>query len=196
MVIFEQTLDWSPHVDEVVMKISRSIVCIRRIKSCLTRKIMNQLYFSFILPHIDYCCAVWGSLTKTNLNRLQRCQNKYARVVLNGGYYMSAQALTHALKWQSVEQRIQYHYCVLVYKLLHNLAPTYIAKLVTKRPTTYTTRYALSCQLHIPKPRTEYKKCSFTYAASKLFNELPIFIQTASSLQTFKNRVRQHQSLI
>ena len=31
----------------------------------------------------QYCCTAWGCTTKTNLGRLQKCQNKFARLVLN-----------------------------------------------------------------------------------------------------------------
>ena len=68
-----------------------NIGCIRRIKHLQPRKFLVNLYYSLILPHIDYCCTAWGSCSKTNLNiiLIQRLQNKYARLVLNADWYTS-----------------------------------------------------------------------------------------------------------
>ena len=111
-VTIEKSLNWSYHVDDVIKKIVRSIACIRRIKSCLTIDNLKQLNFTLILPYLDYCCTVWGSLTKRDMLRIQKCQNKYARMILNADYNTPSLGLLHTLKWQPVDQRINFHYYV------------------------------------------------------------------------------------
>ena len=78
------------------------------------------------------------------------------------------------LGWQSVEERIKYQYCVLVYKIQHNLVPTYLEPLICKRNVNYKTRYSVKCPLYLPRPKTEYKRNSFTYIGASLYNKLPI----------------------
>ena len=112
---------------------------------------------------------------------------------VNPDYCTPTVYLLNTLKWQSVDRRLNYQYCIMVYKLLHGFTPSYLNKLVFRRNITYTTRNALSHQLYLPKPRTENKKRSFSYSASKLYNSLPISIQSSPSLHTFKKRLRQYQ---
>lgn len=44
-VIVNQNLDWSPHVNEVVKRIMNSLICMRRIKHCLTKRVFTHLYY-------------------------------------------------------------------------------------------------------------------------------------------------------
>ena len=177
-------------------KISRSIGCIRRIKQLVPQKILINLYYALILPHIDYCCTAWGSCSKTNLAKIQRLQNKYARLVLNVDSYTPQCFLTTTLSWQSVVQRIKYQYCLLVFKIMKNIVPPYLGRLITPYSVTYSTRYADNSSLLIPHPKTEYKKRSFSFTGSLLFNKLPIAVQHSSSLQPFKTSCLKFSAML
>ena len=167
-------------------KISRSIGCIRRVKQLIPKNILINLYYAFILRHIDYCCTAWGSCSKMNLAKIQRLQNKYARLVLNADSFTSQCYLTSTLNWQSVEQRIKFQYCLLVFKILKNLVPPYLKPLITPSSQTYYTRYLENSTLSIPHPQNNYKKRSFSFTGSSLFNKLPIPAQLSQTIHTFK----------
>ena len=157
-VILDSQLTWSEHIKHISIKISRSIGCIRRIKHLIPHKTLITLYFALILPHIDYCCTAWGSCSKTNLSKLQKLQNRYARLILNKNYDTPQCTLLTTLNWQSVEQRLKYHYCLLVFKIINTMAPKYLKSLITHRTFNYCTRYSLNSLLDIPFPKTEFKK--------------------------------------
>ena len=167
-VVLDGSLNWTSHVDHVVKKISQAIGCIRRVKCYLTKEIMIDLFYSLVLPHIDFSCTVWGSCAQTNISRIQRLQNKYARMVLGMDLFTSASFLLSTLNWQSVKQRIRYQQTVLVFKILHGQAPRYLNTLIQRRDVNYTTRYATRSPLFVPTPRTEYMKRSICYCGSKL----------------------------
>ena len=75
-VILESSLKWTKQVDSVVVNISRIIGIIRRIKYFITKRNSIDLYFSLILPYIDYCSMVWGNTCKTNLNHITKSTNQ------------------------------------------------------------------------------------------------------------------------
>ena len=106
-IILDSRLLWNEHVSYIRTKLCRSINCIRRVKHLIPRKILVNLYYSLILPHIDYCCTAWGNCSKTNLNSIQKLQNKYARLVLNANFYTSQCSLMTTLSWQPVEHRMK-----------------------------------------------------------------------------------------
>ena len=135
----------------MISKINRAI-------AFLTQTILAQLYYSFILPHLDYCSVVWGKCNKTDLLKLQRTQNRYARLVLNADHLTTKETLLNSLGWQSVPSKINYQYCISVFKILNDLAPYYLNNLATKRPIYYVTRHSTLNPLSIPKPNTELKK--------------------------------------
>ena len=110
-----------------------------RIGSKLSYELKVQLVNSCVLSFIDYCNATYGSLTEANLHKLQKIQNSAARFVF--GIYGKArqQSMTPYLKklhFLPVRYRIKYKVALLVFKCLNNLAPKYLATLLTlKAPT-------------------------------------------------------------
>ena len=95
-----------------------------------------------ILPYIDYCSISWGSCAKIHRDKIQKLQNKYARMILNEGYYTPQRSWLLRLNWQSVEERIKHQHCVLVFKIQNNLTPNYLESLICKRTVNYSTRYS------------------------------------------------------
>ena len=190
-ISLDSSMTWDVHVSTVVSKISRVIGCIRRIKQWISYKMLKNLYFAMILPYIDYCSTSWGSCAKIHRDKIQKLQNKYARLILNKDYQTSQHSLLHTMKWQSVEQHIKYQYCLLVFKIQNKcVVPTYLEPLICQRIANYNTRYSERCPLQLPQPRTVYKRNSFAYVGATLFNALPSNIQSCTSLHTFKKQCK------
>ena len=189
-IIIDSQLLWSKHIESICSKVSRSIGCIRRIRHLISYEVLINLYYALILPYLNYCCTAWGGCSKTNISKLQKLQNKYARLVLNADRFTSKCFLLTTLNWLSVEQIIKYQYCILTYKALNNLAPTYIQSMFKIRSFYYCTRYSLDSPLTVPHPRTDFKKRSFSYIGSSLFNKLSNSVQTSSSLNLFKSKCK------
>ena len=189
-VTIDQNLKWDNHVALIRSKIARSIGRIQRIKYFLPKRILTLLYFSFVLPHFDYCNVIWGRTSQSNLLKLQRLQNRYARIVLDADFLTPHKEMLHALGWQSVTQRIQYNTSLIMYKVINNLAPVYLQQLVQEREVSFVTRYAIACPLLIRKPRTDYFKRSFHYQGSNVWNKLPDCVRSLPSLPLYKKQVK------
>ena len=128
----------------------------------LSFKILKNLYFAMILPYIDYC-STWGSCAKIHRDKIQKLQNIYASMILNEGYYTPQRSLLLRLNWQSIEERMIYQYCVLVFKIQNNLTPTYLESFICKRTVNYIEHVTLqNAPSNYPAElRTEYKRNSF-----------------------------------
>ena len=50
-------------------------------KSCVDRNTLNCAYNALIQPHFDYCCEVWDTIGVSLSDRLQKLQNRAARVI-------------------------------------------------------------------------------------------------------------------
>ena len=57
-------LSWKPHIDDLCTRLCRTTGVLRRIKFTLPRHIMISLYNTLILPHLTYCCMIWGNTFK------------------------------------------------------------------------------------------------------------------------------------
>ena len=85
--------------------------------------------------------------------------------------------------------------CLLVYKATNGLAPSYIQDLCV-HVTTIATRAALRSaargDLVLPRTRRRLGNRAFCVAGPAAWNSLPSDIRTASTLSTFKNRLKTH----
>ena len=64
------------------------------------------VYNALIQPHFDHCCEVWDELDKGLIERLQKLQNRAARLIMNfkNEHGQSILART-SLSWTSHEER-------------------------------------------------------------------------------------------
>ena len=52
-----------------------------------------------ILPHLDYCSAVWGCIGNGLSQRLEKLQNRAARIITGSGWDVRSAQILCALKW-------------------------------------------------------------------------------------------------
>ena len=57
-----------------------------------------QVYSALIQPHFDHCCSVWDELGGTLATKLQKLQNRAARVITRSSYDADAGALLTLLQ--------------------------------------------------------------------------------------------------
>ena len=80
--MIDSNLKWDTHVTMVRSKVARAIGAVHRLKHLLPKIIFfSILYYSLVLPHLDYCNVIWGRTTRANLQKLQTLQNRYARMI-------------------------------------------------------------------------------------------------------------------
>ena len=65
-------------------------------------------------------------ITEFNLDKLQRLQNRAARLLLGVDRRESASPLLTQLHWLPVRQRINFKIALIIFKCLHHTAPQYL----------------------------------------------------------------------
>ena len=89
----------------------------------------------------------------------------------------------------SIESRIKYNNAVLTYKALNDMAPDYIAELLTPMSQTHSRhlRSSESGELYVPYSHTKLHvyKGSFSCSAPRLWNSLPQTVRNSESLNVF-----------
>ena len=139
-------------------------------------------------PHFNYCCVVWDNCNKTYADKLQKLQNRTARVLTSSSYDTAADSLLEKLGWRKLDTQRKFEKAVMVYKSLNGLAPDYLRPMFIDRSsvTNYSLRDAEG-KLAVPKPRTNYLKNSFSYNGAVLWNSLPTELRKTNNLSEFKS---------
>ena len=192
----DETLSWTQHIDYLCSVISSRISLLRQLSYYVPENIQKIYYQSHVLPMIDYGSISWGSISKMNIERINKLQKRAARIILKADNTTPSVEMFQKLGWMAVSQRINYDKAVLTYKALNNLTPAYISDLLT--PT------AIACNrnlrstgngsLMLPKTKTSLYTGSFTFSAPKLWSTFPTSVKQAPSLNTFKRVVKEHIS--
>ena len=85
-----------------------------------------QIYNVLILPHFDYCSPVWDCMGGYLSDKLQKLQNRAARVITQSPFETSSNLLLAMLKWEKLSLRRKKHKALIMYKTLTELAPDYL----------------------------------------------------------------------
>ena len=145
-----------------------------------------NIYNSLVQPHFDYYSLVWGNCGKTLSNKLQKLQNRAARVITSSNFDVDVDSLFHKLSWKDLKSQRQIQNALMVFKSLNGLVPEYpTSKFVKRNESNYSLRDSVN-EL-VPFPRTNDMKNSFSYSGATLWNSLPCNIRESGSLNQFKS---------
>ena len=97
-------------------------------KPFVNKETLISIYDAFIRPHFDYCCEVWDVFGKTQSDRLQKLQNRAARVIMSMSNDIDHSTALQALAWDSLNI-IRKAKAKLMYKVLNKMAPEPLTKL-------------------------------------------------------------------
>ena len=187
--MLDEQLHWKEHIDTTCNKVNKRLGLLARIRSCLTLKAAKCVYNTLIDPILSYTDTAWGELSVGSSKSLQRLQNRAARIILKRD---SSRDTFNVLGWADLETNRKIHKCVLVYKCLHNLVPQYLSNYFIRNYKVHGYNTRRKADLHLPKPKLSLGKRTFRFSGSALFNSLPLKIQQAASLSSFKNLVKAH----
>ena len=104
-----------------IKKISSVIGALKGIRPTITIDVANKIYKAIIQPHIDYCSTVWDGLGVTLLDKIQKLQNRAARIITQSNYHTSASNLLEELGWDNVSTRWKKQKAILMFKTLLNI---------------------------------------------------------------------------
>ena len=119
---------------------------------------------------------------------------KQALILGIGKFYHITPAL-YELHWLPISLRIDYKILLLTFKCIYGLAPTYLSDLINIKPNSlYNLRSTGKLLLDHPKGKmlTTLGARSFSAAAPKLWNSLPVELRQATSLNSFKTRLKTY----
>ena len=120
-VLIDANLNFKQQVDKLLVKISKRIGVLGRIRNNLTVDAANKVYQSLVLPVMDYCDVAWSSIGKIE-RRLDRAQRRAAKIVLKT---KDSDAEKNYWKWLPLSLRLDMHNINLTSKCLKGSPPMF-----------------------------------------------------------------------
>ena len=123
-------MSWKNHVDSVIIKISKTIGMIAKLRYFVPSTVLVNIYNSLILPYITYGLIAWGNASNAYLNKILVLQKRVLRLI----YFTDRREHAILLFAKAKILPVTFLYCECKRMLdVHNQsAPINTAKLFTK----------------------------------------------------------------
>ena len=175
-VTVDNTLSRHIQGENVLNNCNTYLFLLSRINQFLFIDSRQLFYNAYILPHLDYCCVIWGNCSRSleeNISDFRKSKhiNPKQRIWYPFPFLFSQ------LKWMTFP-------AIQMYKTLSGTSPNYL-----KIPFTFTSdihsrtlRSSHETQMYIPKPRIELFSNTFVFSGSSIWNSIPDCIRNSSNL--------------
>ena len=193
-IIFDNNFKFDKQISSTVKTSFFHLRLLAKIKPYLPPKQFEMVIHSFITSRLDYCNALYYGLDCASLRRLQLVQNAAARLLTGIKKSDHITPILISLHWLPVKYRIDFKILLFAFKSINGLAPLYLANLVKRYNPPRDLRSADQSLLTTPTSKTLKTRGdrSFQVAAPELWNNLPLKVRSAQSIEVFKSLLKTH----
>ena len=187
-LIIDSNLTWKSHVNSLASKISPTIGVIRKIRYLVTKKVLMQLYYSYIHSQLIYCLPVWASCPIKLRMKLQRLQSKVIKYI-DFKPTLTPTVELYSQELLSFEKLCRYESILLIHKIASGLMRSDLIMLTKSQVISRVTRQSNSIRL----PQFIFKKCqdSCFYRGILEYNEF-----TKSTNVTIREKISEAKTKI
>ena len=187
-VTLDKDLSYKDHISDQLKKAYAKASALRGIRRLLPLDAMIKLYKAFILPYLEYCSVLFVGIGTGQPNRLEDGNCYIFRTLIGHNKSMSYdELLTTAIMTSLYCMRLN-QALTLLFKCLNGTRPTYIGRLFKYKLTPYGLR-GEGLNLDLPNFNLKFKKNSFTYSLTKLWNSLPSQVRLSSDANDFRSKL-------
>ena len=87
-----------------------------------------QIYVCYFWPCLT---TVWGNISKGLSDKVQKLQNRAARILTFSGYETRSRVLLDELGWERLGNIRHKRLAMMMYKIYSNLSPSYLRQIFT-----------------------------------------------------------------
>ena len=186
----DSTLGWKYHLEKVRNKVKQRLGILRRVRHFVDRNLCLMLCNGLVLPLFDYCDIVYSNCNITEIVKLQRLQNRAAKLILQVPFDTNTHEVLSKLKWFYLTERLFYHRCIFMFNCFNFTSPDYLKRTFSVADHGHNTRSNSRRDLQIPRCRSGCGQKTFAYQGVKAWNSLTIATRSATTLNAFKNKLK------
>ena len=121
-ISLDERLTWEKHIDTICAKVGAGIGIMRRMKPFVPLETLKLTYEALVQPYFNYCSPLWDNCGIGLKDKLQKFQNRAARVITGSTYDIRSIDVLDQLGWETLEQKRNYTKSMLMYKIINNHA--------------------------------------------------------------------------
>ena len=150
------------------------------------------IYKTIVVPHLNYCSSILFLFNQTQLQHLQKKQNKAMRIILNCNRYTSINSMLNSLSLLSVQQQIFYNTMLIIYKMKNQLWPNHHLSNIKLIQNVHEYNTRTCNNFYVSTVKTTAAQNNIFHKGLVEYNNLPNIIKNSESLSIFKSKCRQY----
>ena len=186
-VLIDEHLNWREHIKMVYGKINKCLAILYKSSQVLFIDSLRLLYCALFLPHLDYCCEVWGSTYKSSLECISCCQRKAIRIVCRRGKREHARPLFTMLRLLRFCDLVELRICIFMFKGKSRLLPVNLQNRIVLLPANKRNNRTFC----ISYARTTKKLQSVFIKGPKLYNKLADIVRFSNTVSHVKSLLKK-----
>lgn len=195
-VWLNDNISWESHIRQLILKLKRNLMLLKRSKNFLNQKALKLVYYGHFHSHLKYGILLWGSMLSQNqTNRLQKLQDQAIQLLHR---LKPVHTIYNDLKIPKLHQMIKIEQLKFAYRLINNLLPINLMKLVKTdhkgsnliKTHQYQTRF--KAELNLPLTKSRHYRNSFLHQSTRVFSTLPTKVKNEITLESFKRSIKNH----
>ena len=190
-LIFQIKCKWEKHIKSLIRKVTLLISCLRSFKYKLSRKAVETMYKSFVLPQFDYAGIVWDNCSGTKSNMLENLDLEALLIIVRAVKGTNHEKSYEESRFCTLKERRKRHKLLMFYKMINylsNLVPLLVS---TTNPYYRRRPY----ERVIPAHKTDLYANSFIPSTIQLWNTLPQTIQAHPSISLLKKYLSRNGTM-
>ena len=112
-------LKWHKHITKICDRANREINRISRTFKTRTPRFLKDLYQTYVRPHLQYCSSVWNPVYVGDIQKIERVQNKFTRLLKHSSV-MTPQQRNEFIGISTHQERRKRGELIELYKNLDN----------------------------------------------------------------------------
>jgi hypothetical protein len=199
-VLFDADFSLSNQVSSIVSSCYYHLRDLSRIRKHLSKSVAITMANALISSRLDGVNSILLGLPDKELKRLQTIQNILCRIVCRLPRRSHVTSSLKKLHWLPVKSRILFKLNTITYKALNTGHPSYLKRFITPYTCTVNTRrsdpskkvlteFPFKSRIYSSK---KHFNSSFAHLAPNSWNNLPLHIKSASTLASFRHRLKTH----
>ena len=186
---FDSKLNMEYHVQTICQACHYHLRNIGKIRNLTDAHTTHMLVHALITSRLDYCNSLLVGIPKFLKERLQKIQNKAARLITRKGG-ADSKIILKELYWLPIEPRIDLKIACHVYKCLLGLAPSYLSELIEEYKPSRTLRSSNSNLLLEHRSKTKFEERALYFYATKICKSLSVNTKNCDTFQSFKSHLK------
>ena len=171
---------------------SKNIGVINRTKFILGSEELCTLYYTLVLPYMQYCSIIWGINYKARLDGIVKLQKKILRIIAKVGYRDHTSECFKLYKILKFEDLVYYQIAIFMYQIYNkSIRSTTLCNYFTVVNSHHDHGTRSSNQFYCNFARTAIRQNTILVKGPKIWKEIDNYIKDSKSLAYFKSELKK-----